>query len=383
MNWDGSKTLDHCIIFHSQFNRFIPLTGTHTVSGIKISTTQPTYPLSCGPPTLATGNYFERPYNEVYNKPQSALYTMTSVPLPATTLAVSGDYILLASGSTIHAVNTANSTTSSIPYSSSSTQPHAAAIIRGIAISPDASHVAAVFDDKTIRVYSLEPFALLSSRQTSKKCSHITWTPNNEILVSDKVGDTYRYPLTPRPAPEKKLTVTETSTDPSKNPDADLVLGHVSIITCHALSSDGKRIITSDRDEHIRVSRYPDAFVIDKYLFGSNGFVSAVHIPANRDEVLISGGGENNMRIWDWRAGRQIGQVGIWEAVLPHRKARSTMRRLKKPRKVKTEGGEGAGDGFYDAPEGWLLPSGQGVCVKKIDSVVVGDETIVIFHSEG
>ena len=306
---------------------------------------------------------------------------MTSVPLPATAIAAAAEYIVIASGSTIHTYNGSTSKVTTIPYSSSSNQPHASALIRQLAISPDKAHLASAFDDKILRVYTLDPFELVSSRQTAKKCSSLSWTSNEEILVSDKVGDTYRYPLEPRPVPETKRTLTETTTDPSKNPDADLVLGHVSTITAHVLTQDGKRIITSDRDEHIRVSRYPDAYVIDKYLFGSNGFVSAIHIPTGRPELLLSAGGENNLRIWNWQTGEQLGQVGILEAILPYRKARSTMRKLKKHRKVRLE--SETGDGFYDAPEGWMLPSGQGVCIHKIDSVKVNEETVVLFSSEG
>jgi tRNA (guanine-N(7)-)-methyltransferase subunit TRM82 len=232
-------------------------------------------------------------------------------------------------------------------------------------------------------VYSL-PLKLLSTRQTGKKCSDISFTPSNDIIISDKVGDTYLYPLHPRPPPAKRPTTTELASDPSKNPDADLLLGHVSTITAHVLSPDGKRLITADRDEHIRVSRFPQSYVIDKYLLGSNGFVSALHIPPSRPELLLSAGGENSMRIWDWQAGTQIGSIGIWEAVLPRRRARSAMRRNKKAKKVKAdENAPESTDGFYDAPEGWLLPSGQGVCVSKIRSTQIGQQTVVTFFSEG
>lgn len=312
------------------------------------------------------------------------LPSMASVALPIVALATSRDRVFFSTGSTLHSLHAASLEGSSAPAAETSSQPHASSLIRQIAISADETHLATYSDDKSLRVYSTNPLKLLSTRQTGKKCSDISFSPSGDIVVSDKVGDSYRYPLEPRPASEKRPTTTELASDPSKNPDADILLGHVSTLTAHTFSLDGKRIITADRDEHVRVSRYPLSYVIDKYLFGSNGFVSALHVPESRPELLISGGGENSLRIWDWQAGRQVGSVGIWEAVLPHRKARSTMRRNKKAKKVKVEDGDAQpGDGFYDAPEGWLLPSGQGVCIKKIRSTVVDGKTVVLFFSEG
>jgi tRNA (guanine-N(7)-)-methyltransferase subunit TRM82 len=204
------------------------------------------------------------------------------------------------------------------------------------------------------------------------------------------------------------------TSDPTLNPDATLLLGHTSVLTAHVLSPDGKRIITADRDEHIRVSRFPQSFVVERYLFGSQGFVSALHIPKIKQGVLISGGGEDKLRIWDWREGKLLGSVGIWEAVLPHRRVRCGMRKVRttkdgaKRRKVEVDEEEvrqnvaksseaGSRDvkddvdqgtdpdqaGFYDAPEGWFLPTGQGVCIRKIDSLVINGQTIILFYSEG
>ena len=261
-------------------------------------------------------------------------------------------------------------------------------MIRHIAISPDNAYAATLGDDKSLRVYSLDSSrpTLLSTRATSKRGSHLSFTSDSHIIISDKVGDVYSYPLHP-PRTDPKVTrptATELASDPSRNPDATLLLGHVSVLTTHLLTPDGKHIITADRDEHVRVSRYPKSYIIEQYLLGSDGFVSALHIPPARPHLLFSAGGEQVIRIWDWTSGEQVASVDIWEAVLPGRKVQCPMRQIKRSKKtVKLYPDAGHRGSFNEAPEGWMLPSGQGVCVKRIDSIVVGHVVVVVFISEG
>lgn len=54
-----------------------------------------------------------------------------------------------------------------------------------------------------------------------------------------------------------------------ENPsDGQLILGHVSPLNAFLLSHDEKYIITADRDEHIRVSWYPQGYNIEMYCLG-------------------------------------------------------------------------------------------------------------------
>jgi len=307
---------------------------------------------------------------------------MASISYPVVSTATTGDSIIAASGSSLISIPTSGG--ASTPANRSTTS-----FIRQVAISPDEKYAATISDDKSLHVFSLPSLELLSTRATTKKCSWITFAPTSDaIIVSDRTGDCYSYPLTPREIPkEDRPTNLTIVSDPSKNLEADLLLGHVSVLTQHLITPDGKSIISADRDEHIRISRYPVSYVIERYLFGSQGFVSALHIPATKPEWLISGGGENDLRIWDWQQGLQIGSVPIFEAVLPHRRARSSMRRIKKGgKRIKLDeptDEDDASRGFYEAPEGFMLPSGQGVCVQRIDSVEIEGKIVVLFHSEG
>ncbi|ELU35730.1 hypothetical protein AG1IA_10240 [Rhizoctonia solani AG-1 IA] len=95
------------------------------------------------------------------------------------------------------------------------------------------------------------------------------------ILVADKFGDIFSYPLVP-PEPIQQVQAQPTETVGSKsvavamhdNPHGTLILGHASIITDFVLTHGEKQVISADRDEHVRVSWYPDGWDIDRYCLG-------------------------------------------------------------------------------------------------------------------
>lgn len=89
------------------------------------------------------------------------------------------------------------------------------------------------------------------------------------------------------------------------------LLGHVSLLTAMLLLDDadsvrdaeGKaslpRIITADRDEHVRVSRWPQGWRIERFLLGQKKFVSCLALHPSNPNLLLAAGGDDTVRVWD------------------------------------------------------------------------------------
>lgn len=190
-----------------------------------------------------------------------------------------------------------------------------------------------------------------------RPCSLAFTADGQTILSADKFGDVYALPLVPQeergpvstpasespaPAPVSSQAVganvftvhsqrnrraledqqrqRESNAQrklPKEGPKFahEILLGHVSLLTCVLAASDSKGrpyIITADRDEHIRVSRgIPQSHVIETYCLGYASFVNALCTPRPRPAILISGGGDDELFVWDWLAGKLLGTVDL------------------------------------------------------------------------
>lgn len=224
--------------------------------------------------------------------------------------------------------------------------------------TPDGSYVVAVTSqDKNIWVFEHDgkgQLKELSQRVMPKRPSDLTITYDGRtILVADKFGDVYSLPLVPSgdaansgkstpkgnqrfvPKGANPLTVhskrnllaledqrrqRETQGDVQRECgptfEHELLLGHVSMLTSIILASwdDKSYILTADRDEHIRVSRrVPQAHIIENYCLGHTSFINGLCLL--KPELLVSGGGDNELYLWDWRAGKLKEKVNLLNSV--------------------------------------------------------------------
>lgn len=118
-------------------------------------------------------------------------------------------------------------------------------------------------------------------------------------------------------------------------------------------------------------------------------FVSAIHIPSTRPNLLLSGGGQPTLQVFDWTTGSLLGRIDILSAVSPYRAVRPPTRKIKGKRKAVgsdsgiTPSDDPATAGWFTAPEGHMYPIGQGIAITQIGSMEVDGKTIALFYSRG
>lgn len=111
--------------------------------------------------------------------------------------------------------------------------------------------------------------------------------------------------------------------------ERELLFGHVSLLTdlicvsiprtTFANPQDRTYIISADRDEHIRVSRgMPQAHIIEGYCLGHTQFVSRLCIPGWNPQLLISGGGDDYLLIWEWLSNRVLHKIDLRRIIVDY-----------------------------------------------------------------
>ncbi|KXN92392.1 tRNA (guanine-N(7)-)-methyltransferase non-catalytic subunit TRM82 [Leucoagaricus sp. SymC.cos] len=237
---------------------------------------------------------------------------------PYTRLFVGTERTVAVSGSHIYVLN--STTGETISHKSTVSQDQGKAASKGpivtAAVNEDSTYLLTVGESKMMGLWRLPELELLNERELPKRPTGLAFMKDSQtIVVSDKFGDVFSYPFNHVPP---KIMLAHDDFSSHENPSGgQLVLGHASPLNAFLLSHDEKYIITADRDEHIRISRYPQGYNIQMYCLGHRKYVSAIHIPSFAADTLISGGGDPTLKIWNWMSGQCTGEVQIWETVEP------------------------------------------------------------------
>ena len=207
--------------------------------------------------------------------------------------------------------------------------------------------------------HSYVPSLICYRCMQKRPCAIAVSSDNKTIICGDKFGDVYAVPLfptsdeleMPTPTPSTPASIDSTKskgpaatlltvhsgrnrkalenqkrvasqgkTKPASAFKQDLLIGHVSMLTDVAfitlsstVAAEGKPrsyIISSDRDEHIRISRGPpQAHVIEGFCLGHKEFVSKLAVI--NEDILVSGGGDDDLFVWNWSKTNLLQKISI------------------------------------------------------------------------
>ncbi|KAJ3006514.1 WD repeat-containing protein 4 [Thoreauomyces humboldtii] len=166
--------------------------------------------------------------------------------------------------------------------------------ILSFAFSAETGRLAVTAENKQVTCWDVSTWERVSNRIAIKRANCVSFAKNgSKLLIGDKFGDVYS--ITPDDEAAKEA----------------LILGHVSMLTAMTMSKGGDYVLTADRDEKVRVSRYPLAFDIIQFCLGHKEFISALHIPSFAPHLLISGGGDPFLLSWDYHAGKILQTIPL------------------------------------------------------------------------
>ncbi|CAB9498178.1 non-catalytic subunit wuho [Seminavis robusta] len=127
------------------------------------------------------------------------------------------------------------------------------------------------------------------------------------LVTGDLTGDSWAWPL-------------HSDTDKKEKPrlllghTASMLTGvHVSSSSSSSKNKNNKVLLTSDRDEKIRVSSFPQTTIIQGFLLGHSAYVSSMDmVPSSNSSAAgsnhhcVSCSGDGTVRLWDYQAMKQL-----------------------------------------------------------------------------
>lgn len=170
-------------------------------------------------------------------------------------------------------------------------------MITSLSFSEDGKYFAVCTNRKQLCLYETRDLRLLSNRTLVRAASRVRFSPNNDIVIADKAGDAYLFSTS---------CPTETGT---------LILGHLSMLLDILVTQDMKYVLTTDRDEKIRVSMFPNCYNIISYCLGHEKFVTNISELPHEKSILISCGGDGVFKLWDYKRGNELMSVNFCDKI--------------------------------------------------------------------
>ncbi|KAJ3335845.1 WD repeat-containing protein 4 [Kappamyces sp. JEL0680] len=160
--------------------------------------------------------------------------------------------------------------------------------VRVAAYHQASGQIAFAADDKEVQVWDTKTYKRIASAKSFKRAMSLGFSLDGKrLFLGDRAGDLYAFSIA------------------TGLGDPKLLLGAVSILTDFVFTSDEKFLITSDRDEKIRINHYPQVFDIEHFCLGHQQYVSKLlHIP--HTDLFVSGGGDEHLFVWNYKTGKLL-----------------------------------------------------------------------------
>ncbi len=142
--------------------------------------------------------------------------------------------------------------------------------------------------NKMVFVYDTKDGKMLVKAKLTKKVLSVTFA-GDFVLLGDKYGNVYVL---------------------KGNDDLELLLGHTASSIMYMLhDSVNGLFLTGDREEKIRVSRFPTAAIIERFCFGHKSAITAMC--SISDNSMASSSSDGSIIIWNHLQGRILQRLSL------------------------------------------------------------------------